>query len=419
MTKMKISTVLKWSIWFLAALFYFYEYILRVSPGVMVPELMKSFTITASSVGVLSAFYLYAYAPMQLPVGILMDRYGVRRVLSLACIVCGLGAFLFAFAHYFMVAALGRLLIGAASAFAFISMVYVTFHWFPKERRAFLIGLANSIAMLGAAAGTGPLAVVIKNYGWRETIAGLGIFGIFLGIVIYFVCKKDKRDEKIEKETARVKSHIFENIKIVISSKSSWINGIVTLLLYMTTTAFAGLWGLPFLETAYGLGKEEAGFAIAIFFAGWFVGGPLTGLWSDFVGKRTSAIRLGILGALLSLIPVIYFPTMPIQVLYTLLFLIGLFSSAELLNFSLAIELTSPNAKATAVAFTNFLVAFGGAIIQPLIGFLLDWQWGGAMYQGIRVYDVLDYQIALTSLPITLVLAYFLLLFIKEKKMTA
>ena len=112
---------IKWSIWTLAAVFYFYEFVLRVSPSVMVPELMTSFGITASAVGVLSAFYLYSYAPMQLPVGVLMDRYGVKKVLSIASIICGLGALLFSAAGDLSVASLGRLLIGAGSSFAFIA----------------------------------------------------------------------------------------------------------------------------------------------------------------------------------------------------------------------------------------------------------------------------------------------------------
>lgn len=415
-TKKESTSYIKWSIWGLTALFYFYEFVLRVSPSVMIPELMKSFGITASSVGVLSAFYLYAYAPMQLPVGVLMDRYGVKKILSMASLVCGLGAIIFAFAHQLAVASMGRLLIGAGSSFAFIAMVYVTSHWFPIRKRAFLIGVANSIAMLGASAGSGPLTMFIKRFGWRESIGLFGLFGILLGIFVYLVFRIDRHNEEVEKETAHTKSHILENIKSVISKKNSWINALVALFFYMTTTAFGGLWGLSFVQTAYGVSKEVAGFAMSMVFAGWLVGGPLTGLWSDFIGKRTTAIRVGTIGALLSLIPVIYFPSIPIIVVYILLFLIGVFSSAELLNFSLAIELNTIKAKATAAAFTNFLISCGDAVIQPFVGFLLDKFWSGGMYNGIRQYGVLEYQLALTCLPVSLLLAFLLLFFIKEKR---
>lgn len=410
----KSSSIIKWTIWILAAVFYFYEFVLRVSPSVMVPELMTSFGITASAVGVLSAFYLYAYAPMQIPVGILMDRYGVKRVLSIASIACGLGALLFASAQDLAVASAGRLLIGAGSSFAFIAMVYISSHWFPVKARGFLIGIANSIAMLGASAGAGPLSVTIYHVGWRQTITLFGFFGILLGIAVYFILRRDRHSVEVEKETEHAKSHILENLKEVTKRRSTWINALVALFFYMTTTAFAGLWGLSFVQTAYGVSKEVAGYAMSMVFLGWLFGGPLMGLLSDFMGRRVAAIRIGVLGTLLCLIPVLYFPTISIYLVYVLLFLIGLFSSAELLNFSLAIELNDPRAKATAAAFTNFMISCGDALVQPLVGFLLDRNWSGGMSEGIRVYATRDYQLALTCLPITLALAFILLFWIRS-----
>lgn len=410
------SSFLKWALWIAAALYYFYEFLLRVSPSVMVPELMQSFNITASHVGILSAFYLYAYAPMQLPVGVLMDRYGVKKVLSMACIACGLGALVFALAQHLYVASLGRLLIGASSAFAFIAMVYVTSHWFPVKKRAFLIGVANSVAMLGASAGTGPLAMIIHNIGWREGVTLFGIFGIALGIIVYFIFKLDRRDASVEKETAHTKSHILENLKQITTHKATWINALAALCFYMTTTAFAGLWGPSFLQSTHGVTKEVAGYAMSMVFAGWLVGGPVTGFLSDFLGKRKWTIGAGILGALICLVPVIYIPSISIYAIYALLFFVGLFSSAELLSFSLAIELNSLRAKATAAAFTNFIISCGDAIVQPLIGFLLDLNWTGALENGIRSYSISAYQSALSCLPISLALAGLLILFVKEKK---
>ena len=410
------SGFFKWSIWILAAVFYFYEFVLRVSPSVMVSELMTSFGITASAVGVLSAFYLYAYAPMQLPVGVLMDRYGVKKVLSFASIVCGLGALLFSAATDLSVASLGRLMIGAGSSFAFIAMVYVTSHWFPPKKRAFLLGVANSVAMLGASAGSGPLTMIIKNFGWRQSIACFGVFGVALGIVVFIIFRLDRHNKEVEDETSSADSHVLHNLKSVTSRKSIWLNAFAALFFYMTTTAFAGLWGLSFVEIAYGVSKEIAGYAMSMVFVGWLVGGPVMGLWSDLIGKRITAIRLGIIGALLCLIPVIYFPSIPIVAVYVLLLLVGLFSSAELLSFTLAIELNSMRAKATTAAFTNFMISCGDAVVQPLVGFLLDLNWNGTMEGGIRVYSTHDYQMALTCLPVTLVLGFICLFFFKESK---
>ncbi len=406
---------LRWSIWILAAGFYFYEFVLRVSPSVMVPELMSSFGITASSVGVLSAFYLYAYAPMQLPVGVLMDRYGVKKVLSIASVICGVGALLFSMSGGLFMASFGRLMIGAGSSFAFIGMVYITSHWFPPKKRAFLIGLANSIAMLGASAGSGPLTMLIELFDWRKTIAALGLFGLFIGGIIFIILRFDRHNQEVEEETSDVNQDIFRHLKTVIRKKNIWLNAFAALFFYMTTTAFAGLWGLSFVQTAYEVSKEVAGYAMSMVFAGWLVGGPLVGLWSDLIGKRITAIRFGIIGALLCLLPVIYVPSIPISAVYILLFGVGLFSSAELLSFSLAIELNGMKQKATAAAFTNFMISCGDAVIQPMIGFLLDLHWTGGMQDGVRVYSTENYQMALLCLPITLIVGFIFLFCFREE----
>ena len=410
----KDKNIFKWIIWFLASLFYFYEFILRVSPGVMIDSLMQTFGITASTVGILSAFYLYGYAPMQLPVGMIMDKYGVKKVLSTASLVCGLGAFFFALTNSLPVACAGRMMIGIGSSFAFIAIIYVTSYWFEEGKRGFLIGIANSLAMFGASAGTGPLSMVIKKIGWKASINFFAAFGILLGVLVYFVFKMSRQDEQIEKKTAEEEIKLLKNIKSVISKKNIWLNAFIALLFYLTTTAFGGLWGISFLETGYHVSREVAGYAVSMIFIGWVVGGPLSGLWSDIIGKRTTVIRIGILGTLISLSLVIYFPV-HIYIAYILLFLVGLFSSAELLNFSLAIELNSFRAKATVAAFTNFLISCGDAAVQPFIGFILDKFWDNTMLEQVRVYSVVSYRIALSCLPIGLCLAFILLFFIKEK----
>ena len=123
---MKHHNARRWVIWSLAVCFYFYEYILRVAPSVMISNILSSFNIKAGVFGTIVAFYLYAYAPMQLPVGILMDRFGVRKLLSLATIICGLGSILFGLSHAVWIADISRFCIGAGSACAFIGMIYIT-----------------------------------------------------------------------------------------------------------------------------------------------------------------------------------------------------------------------------------------------------------------------------------------------------
>jgi len=368
---------------------------------------MHKFVLNASQVGVLSAIYLYAYAPMQLPVGLLMDRFGLRVILTIASIACGFGTYLFATSQLVEMAGLGRFIIGGASAFGFIAMVYVSTHFFSERKRAFLIGVANSIAMLGASCGTGPVSSVINNLGWEVTFKWFALFGLLLGIFIFISLKK----EKTSFSQPDVKPYPIKNI---IGSSNLWINALIALLFYMTTTAFAGLWGPSYLVSVKQFTHESASYGMSMIFAGWLVGGPIMGFMSDYFKKRTQVMTGGIIGCLVALSLVLYLQ-LPITLVFICLFLVGLFSSAELLNFTLAIEMTSLKAKATAAAFTNFLVSCGDALIQPFIGFLLDWNWDGGIKDGIRVYSPHSYQVALSVLPLALILALFLLTLLNSR----
>ena len=99
---------------------------------------------------------------------------------------------------------------------------------------------------------------------------------------------------------------------------------------------------------------------------------------------------------------------------FGLMFILGVFSSAELLNFSIAIEVNAHYVKATAAAFTNFMVSMGDSIAQPLVGFLLDMRWQGAIANGIRIYKVSDYQMALAFLPIVMLVGFLVSFILKE-----
>ena len=136
-TRRRRVGIFPWIVCGLGALFYTYEYLLRISPSVMSSELMAAYGITAGAFGNLMAIYYYAYTPMQLPVGMLMDRYGPRRILTAACAACAVGSYLFASSGHLSVAGVGRFLVGFGSAFAFVGVLKLATIWLPKERFAF------------------------------------------------------------------------------------------------------------------------------------------------------------------------------------------------------------------------------------------------------------------------------------------
>ena len=405
---------MRWVIFGLAIAFFFYEFIIRVFPAVMVPELMTGFGLSTTAFGTTIAFYYYAYAPLQLPVGILMDRYGARQLLTIASIICAVGCIFFAMAHAIWPLALGRFLMGAGSAVGFVAMVYVASHWFPIKRLALLVGLGNSIGMLGGILGEGPLAYPVHAFGWRATVFGLAILGIFCAIIFFLMVRNEPEGLHLHAPTVPKISEALSHFKTVCRSSQIWINAISGFFLFATINAFGGLWGVPFLQEAYGLSKQAAGFTATMTFIGLILGGPIIGHISDFFQQRKHFLIYSSLLGFASIIPVIYFLETPVWLVFTCLFFAGFFSGGQLLNFSFAIEIMPKYAKGSATAVTNFIVMASGALIQPLCGFLMDFFWDGAVEMGQPIYDVVTYQRAMSFFPASFLIAAIIALFLKE-----
>ncbi|MDB2614439.1 MFS transporter, partial [Chlamydiales bacterium] len=229
--------MLRWVIWGCSVLFFFYEFFLRISPSVMVSELMRDFHVNSEALGNLSAYYFYIYAPMQIPVGILMDRFGARRLMTLAVLSCGLGGVLFGMANALSTAEFARVLMGFGSSFAFVSMIFIASHWLPTKYLAILIGIGNSFGMAGAFGGEGPLSIAVENFGWRMTSIAFGVAGIVFAFIIYLLFRGVELPEKIKHLRAKSLGHAFKSFKEVLHNRETWLIALVSLMFYLTTAA--------------------------------------------------------------------------------------------------------------------------------------------------------------------------------------
>lgn len=407
--------LLPWAVWGLAALFYFYEMILQVSPGVMVPELMRAFQVNAAALGNLAAFYFYAYAGMQIPVGVLIDRYGPRRLLTAAISVCALGCLIFGSAMALPYAEAGRFLIGLGSAFAAVGCMKLAASWFPVERFGLLTGMMVTVGMSGAVFGETPLALLVGKIDWRPSMILLGCIGIALSATIWIIIRDHRQHTSASiAHAATSQPSMGQGLRAVMRSKQTWLASIYGGLMFAPTSAFGALWGVPFLMQAYALSRPAAAGIISMLFIGWVVGSPVSGWFSDYIGKRRPPMFIGSVGALLSMIAIIYVPHLPLWLMNTLLFSFGFFSSGFLPAFSIVREINSSRTSATALGFINMLNMVGGAVLQPFIGLILDLFWTGSMADGARSYSVENFHIALAVLPIAMAISLLILPFVKE-----
>jgi MFS family permease len=408
-----------WQPWFilsLASFFYFYENCLQVSTGVMVPELMRDFAIDAAELGNLAAFYFYAYAGMQIPVGVLIDRFGSKRLLILATSVCAIGCFLFGIATSVFEAEIGRLLIGFGSAFAVVGYLKLAATWFDLHRFALLTGLMLTVGLSGSIVGEAPLAILVAQVGWRNSMLILACIGAILLLLIWRFMQ-DKPPTQSDKSSSAtvlpVRKKLFTGLGVVVSNRQSWFVAIYGGLMFAPTSILA-LWGVPFIMQAHQLERPEAAGTISMLFLGWIFGSPLLGWVSDRLGKRKPTMWVGSLGAMLLMIIILYSHHLSPLWLSSLLFGIGFFSSGFLPSFSIMREISPHYANATALGFMNMLNMVGGAAGQPLVGLILKAFWTGEMHEGVRIYSTSSYHIALTALPVMMGISLLILPFIRE-----
>ena len=411
MRKTRYLPPIAWVMWLIAAAFYAYEFFIRVSPSVMVPDLIQSFKVNAEALGMLSACYYYAYAVMQIPVGVMLDRFGIHRLLALAALLVGAASYLFASTHNLYVANAARALMGVGSAFSFVGCLKLASNWFSKRGFATIVGLTNMIGIFGAISAEAPLADTVLHHGWRSTMCMVGTIGIILSILIILIIRDGPGSSSIKKTSGNVKK-LGYGLLVILKNKQTWLIAILGGLMVAPVSGFTELWSVPFLMKAHHISRPFAAALASIMFIGIAVGGPSHGAFSGILGRRKPVILVGAIGALITLSLIIYASVTNIIVLVSLLFLFGFLTSSMLLCFTINSEINPRWATGVAIGFTNMLVMAGGTIFQPLIGSILDKL--GSPVHGQLLFSTADYRIALSALPLCLIGALIVLIFVKE-----
>ena len=390
-----------WLVWLPAALLFTYAFFHRVAPSVMIDPLMRDLSVGAAVLGNLSAFYFYAYAGLQIPVGMAVDRWGPRRVLTAAAAFCALGSLCFALSDTLGLLYLGRLMIGIGSAFGFVGALTLAGRWFSARRFALVSGLTMMAGMAGGILGQAPLAVVIDAVGWRPPLLGAAVGGGILALGIWSVVR-DHPPGAAAKDPRDRGPGIMTALRQVLGKRQNWIIALIGTTTTAPLLAFAGLWGVAWLMQIQGMTRPEAAATTSAMLIGWAIGSPLAGQVSDRMARRKPALIAATGGGLVCLCALLYLPGLPGALLPVLFFVTGLFLGAMVVCFAVAREINSGAVTGIALAFVNMTVVASGAVFQPLIGALLDLNWDGAMAGGAPIYSPEAYRAAFSVLVIFL-----------------
>jgi MFS family permease len=400
----KRALLLGWTICILAALFYCYEYLLRIMPSVMVPQLTHRFNLEVGSVGMLASLYYYAYTPLQIAVGVTIDRFGPRKVLINAIFLCALGTYIFGYSDILYLVGLGRILVGFGSAFAFVGLLKLAAIWLPKNHFPIFTGIATSMGMLGAIYGDIELTRIVEHSGWPRAMLLSVCVGLLL-VALFYCVVKERRIDSAEKKHYDLWPVLFHDFFQIIKMRQLWLVGLIGCVLYLSLTVIAEMWGIPFLGKLFPHRPDIIVRINAMIFVGWLVGSPLMGWLSNSLKSRKKPIIFGMLSAACMVLLIILWVPNNLYIMGSLFFLFGLFSSAEILSFVIARESVPIKMVASAIAFVNLLVMLGGMIVQPAVGYLIDLGWRGHTAHGAHIYSLLTYRMALMVVPIIMIMS--------------
>lgn len=353
----------------IVSLFLVFEMGVQVSPSVMAPQLMESLNIGALGLGIMSGCYFYTYTSMQIPSGILFDRFNPRKIITLAIITCAIGCMILSAANSFWFACAARLLMGLGSAFAFVSVLVVTSDLFPARFFATMTGVTQTLAAVGAMSGQLPTHFLVELLGWRHTLLAFGITGLVLAILVFFILRYS-RDKQILGSKQK-QPRLLTNLKKLVTKKQTWFIALYACLTWAPMSGFTSLWGVPFLTHVQNLSAGEAAFICSLMWVGAAAISPLSGYIATRYNCTRACLTVATAVGVFSFAGIIYLPIHNMITLGTLLFLAGAACSGQGLSFALAKNNHPRRLSATAIAFNNMAVVISGALFQPFIGWML------------------------------------------------
>ena len=402
----------RWLAWGALALVFLLVNIHRLSTAVLSEQLTADFGITAAQLGTLHASFFIIYAFIQIPTGVLADRYGPRYVGSIGALVLSLGAIGFTASGGYLSAALSRAVIGFGSGVIFISILRFCASWYRVDEFATMVGLTSGIAGVGAIFATTPLAISVEWFGWRPTVFGLALVGFASGAAVFALARQSPAAagldpiENVPEQASVTLAETGGYLRELAGDLDQWLLSIAFFSGMGTILTVVGLWGVPYLVAVYGLDVTTASYFTLLGSIGILVGGPGVGWISDRIGRRLvpMMIGFGFFALVLAVIPA--FGSPPLPVVAALYFFIGSCIGVTVLALPVIKERYPAEASGVATAVVNGAGFFGATVLPTLMGIAVDRYRTGDVVAGTVTYTEFGYRVAFAVTTGAAVLAF-------------
>ncbi len=400
--------VFGFSMWLFATIFLAYQFVLRVLPNIIVGPLSASFGISSQEMGYFSSLYYVGYTVMHIPIGILLDRVGVRKVMPICIAITSVALLPLVYSGSWYCAVAGRLLLGAVSSAAILSVFRVTRICFGEKHFSTAIGITVTIGILGAVYGGRPVDILVEQLGWKSVINVFIIAGFMVALLSYIFIPSTKRTDHIPKSNRSV----IEDLKIVCFNGRIILLSSVGGLMVGLLEGFADTWGTLFFEKAYGLDRGTATMLPSIIFFGMCVGSPIIG----YLIERTRCYYTGVVisgTAMLCCFSAILYLDLSMLLLYSCVFMSGFFSAYQVIVISKVRDFAPKELLDMTSTVSNMVIMIYGFIFHNIIGALINMFTDGG---GLASSYSLRYGLSSINAALAIGVVVTLLMMVYEKK---
>jgi MFS family permease len=378
---------------------------------------MRDLNATGALTGLLGAAYFYPYALMQLPAGLLSDSWGSRKTITLFFVIAFMGSIILGVSQSVFIAIIGRTLVGIGVAMLFVPTMKILAEWFHTKEFAFMTGILMAMGGLGSFIAASPLVWLNSLIGWRNSFTVIGMFTLLLAALVGIFVRNRPSDfnwpsPADNPNAAEPSIRLFDGIKKVIFCHSFWPLAIWFFFNCGIFFSFGGLWGGPYMMHIYHMTKSESGNILSMIAIGMVVGSPLLSFLSDKIFKGRKPVMLVSGCAMIVVTGILAFQTDGISKvgMYMICFFMSVFSSAiVVIAFTMNKELFPIQMAGTATGLINLFPFAGGAVFQPLLGYVLE------HYGKIgNSFTLVGYKAAFLILFASSIIAFIAICFSKE-----
>ncbi len=371
------TRTITWAIWVIVSIFYAYQYILRVLPSIMMNDILQQFNIDIAVFGQFSGIYYVGYALMHVPLGILLDRYGPKKIMPICMLITVIGLLPIIFAKHWLFAVIGRCLIGMGSSAAILSTFKIIRSTFSAENFTRMLSFSVTIGLVGAIYGGGPMNYMCSIFGYKSVTIILACIGIVLCIVAYMI-------------TPQIQAHqsasVWLDIKEVFSCKKVMAICFLAGLMVGPLEGFADVWGKEFLQRIYGFEGTLAASLTSTIFVGMCFGAPVL----SYVAAKTKNDTLTIFGAgvvMAASFILLLQGDINAQFISVMFAIVGICCAYQIIAIFKATVYVRDGIVGLTSAVANMIIMIFGYAFHSIIGFVINMLGGSSSFVGF-IYGI-------------------------------